>query len=363
MLNILATLPTMEASMGLSDLIELGKKLDLSGNELQGFVEKQQERAREERQLRREAEREAREREQRAEEEAHHREMELKRLDLEIAEAARSRFWKESGEEKHAPRTPAKLDIPKFENSLITSVDKYLDLFDSVVKLNGYSEAAAALALRTAVMGTKLESVVTLGGSYKEMKKEILTTHGARPEQLWSQLVNTKQGEESFRQWCAKICTRLSQFLELVVRRDERGDMCTEQVVEALIKYLALEGCSQDLRVFFLERKMEGLSLDEFQELGVAYQGAHGRPLNSELATRTSLNCSERDCGCESAMPPSSSDSTGSMQAWKVSVVDLTAAVAALPETQRKKFVMSQRLCFVCLKTGHHSKVCYSHRR
>ena len=51
-------------------------------------------------------------------------------------------------------RSPPKIDIPKFENSYLSDVSKYLDLFENVVKQNQSEEAVWPLALRTAVIGT-----------------------------------------------------------------------------------------------------------------------------------------------------------------------------------------------------------------
>ena len=138
------------------------------------------ERERQEAETNRERERRAaaRERhryEREAFEAAHRREIEL----LEV----RSRLKVQDGEEEHQEEgdvideeglgrrfnnrtkaTPAKLDVPKFDNKQIRTVAKYLDLFEGVVKQNGYEKEVWPLALRTAVAGTKLETIAAIGG-------------------------------------------------------------------------------------------------------------------------------------------------------------------------------------------------------
>ena len=46
---------------------------------------------------------------------------------------------------------PKKLPVPKFENRQLANVAKYLEVFEEVVKQNGYEEYMWPLSLRTAV--------------------------------------------------------------------------------------------------------------------------------------------------------------------------------------------------------------------
>ena len=46
--------------------------------------------------------------------------------------------------------------------------------------------------------GTKLETIAAIGGSYDEIKQEILLAYGQTPEQIWHDLIQVKQGDESF---------------------------------------------------------------------------------------------------------------------------------------------------------------------
>ena len=84
----------------------------------------------------------------------------------------------------------SKLDVPKFKNKFLKSVVKYLQLFESVLKQNGYSEDTWPLALRTAVVGTGLQNIAACAGSYAEIKHEKLFTEGQTLYQIWHELIS-----------------------------------------------------------------------------------------------------------------------------------------------------------------------------
>ena len=69
-------------------------------------------------------------------------------------------------------KSPPKIDVPKFENKFLNDVAKYLDLFEKVMQQNQYDETVWSLDLRTTVVGSKLEALVSMGGTYEEIKKE-----------------------------------------------------------------------------------------------------------------------------------------------------------------------------------------------
>ena len=58
------------------------------------------------------------------------------------------------------------LKVPKFENKQLSTVAKDLGVFKGVMKENGWEEDRWPLALRTTVLGTKLEETVNLSLSY-----------------------------------------------------------------------------------------------------------------------------------------------------------------------------------------------------
>ena len=239
-------------------LIELGKSLDLAGKDLSNFIAQQQAVEREERQRAREARTvhaEARAREAEAEERRSAREAEveekqrareaqeqekqtvrehefaMERLRLENqARVAAPREHKEDG--RSSKNSLPKLDVPKFENKLLDNIAKYLDLFENVMKHNQYDQSVWPLALRTAVIGTKLEPIMSMGGTYEEIKKEILVAHGQTAEKLWHQLITTSQGSESFRQWSVRVADKLAQFFRLAVNVNDRGQEHDDTVTE-----------------------------------------------------------------------------------------------------------------------------------
>ena len=88
-------------------------------------------------------------------------------------------------------------------------------MFEKVKQQNQYDETVWPLALRTAVLGSKLEGLVSMGGTYEEIKKEMLLAHGQTDDKLWKLLITTMQESESFRRWCVHIATKLVQFIQL----------------------------------------------------------------------------------------------------------------------------------------------------
>ena len=88
-----------------------------------------------------------------------------------------------------------------------------------------------------------------------------------------------------------------------------KPDVTLDDMIEILVKYLILEGCTPELRTHFLERKVRTLDVEEFQELGVAFQAAHGR------AKRVDFSADHKKFGSASY-----EDDTSTILAWKVEV-------------------------------------------
>ena len=82
----------------------------------------------------------------------------------------------------------AKLPVSKYDEK--TPIAEYLELFESVMCQNRYEEDAWRLALRTAGAGTKISTVISKGGAYKDMKAELLIAFGQKPEEVWTELMN-----------------------------------------------------------------------------------------------------------------------------------------------------------------------------
>ena len=117
----------------------------------------------------------------------------------------------------------------------------------------------------------------------------MLLAHRQTADKLWKQLITTTQQSESFRQWCVRIATdcKLVQFIQLTNENKSSSPQDDElsyakkaksldSFVDTLLKFLIFEGCSKEQKTYFLERKFVQLSFYEFQEVGVAFQEAHG---------------------------------------------------------------------------------------
>ena len=153
----------------------------------------------------------------------------------------------------------------------LDDVGKYLDMFESIMRKNGTESEQWSLALRSAVMGSCLQGAFDAGGSYEEIREEILTTFGQTPEKLWKDLSALRQdSSESFRQLCLRAKRLLHQFIELA-----KTDNSLENTI---VKYIVLEATPPTLRAFLMEHKVPELTLQQFQEVGCAHQNAHGRP-------------------------------------------------------------------------------------
>ena len=69
-----------------------------------------------------------------------------------------------------------------------------------------------------AVARTKLEDIAAYGETYDDIKREALLAHGNTAEQLWRQLPNVKQGDESFQQLFWRTITKQGQLFKHAVK-------------------------------------------------------------------------------------------------------------------------------------------------
>ena len=174
--------------------------------------------------------------------------------------------------------------------------------------------------------------------------KEVLLAHGHTAEQLWRQLTNVKQGNESFRQLFWRTITKLGQFCKLAVKAES---LSVDLVLDTLVKYMVLEGCSDELKEHFLEKTLSSLTCEEFQDIGSSFQEAHGRTQRSGRQLFTLL----------------SSEESSTTNAWKVSAEDTVAKLEKMSVKDRRTFVFENRLCFNCLLPGHRGSICRSLKR
>ena len=194
-----------------------------------------------------------------------------------------------------------------------------------------------------AVARTKLEDIAAYGETYDDIKKEVLLAHGNTAEQLWRQLPNVKQGDESFQQLFWRTITKLGQFFKHAVKVES---LSVELVLDTLVKYMVLENCLDGLKEHFLEKTLSSLTYEEFQDIGSSFQEAHRRTQRPGRQSFTSL----------------SSKDGSTMNAWirKVSADDTVAKLAKMSVKDRRSFVFENRLCFNCLLPGHRKSTCRS---
>ena len=259
-----------------------------------------------------------------------------------VASVVHSQLDGGSDTEEDRRGKPPRIPIPKFQDK--QEIQGYLETFESLAKLNGYAESSWLLALRSAVMGTKLELTVEGLSNYAEAKAEILAAHGQTSDRCWKDLLSARQGDETFHRFSSRVMKLMAKWAVLAGVSDAGEDTCGGLVL-ALVKQLALDGTSDGLRVFMKERKLD-MSWEEFQAAGNSYQEAHGRPTKGSRTLP--------------AKPLDDIDRISSAQCLRISVEDTEARLRALDADKRRSYVAEQKLCFSCLKPGHRSKECWS---
>ena len=182
--------------------------------------------------------------------------LEMKRLDIEAKRHEVKEVMIDDG--GTANRRPSKLDVPKFEIKFLSNITKHLELFENVVKQNGYEESMWPLALRTAVVDTKLANIVAVGGAYQDLKKEILIAFGQRPEEIWNELINAEQAEKSFRQFC--ICIEFRYVLRRAHHRKNDWNPCEVHGAERMFRASDQEKESLPAQAKYLKKLQEHLT-------------------------------------------------------------------------------------------------------
>ena len=200
------------------------------------------------------------------------------------------------------------------------------------------------------------------------MKAELLIASGQKPEEVWTELMSAQQLEvgESFRQFCMRTRVKLVQFFESVVQED----ITVEGIIDAMVKFLVLQGLVKPLRAFLLEHGIVELTMKKFQELGLAYQQAHG--VASDKSTRSPISCSTGamynalsssatgDEACNAAARDSEPVYPG---VWRITVEETIRKLERMQSERRRPFVQASRLCYNCLKAGHQAGQCRANKK
>ena len=332
----------------LAEIIVLVKEIGLTGADAKEFIKEQQDRQRDERKRRKEEreleekrKEEEREREEQRKKEEREREEQRKKEEreqkekrrkedreyekvkheraIELAKAqSRSQSCSEAVELNPHENAQAisrphgnTLAVPKFQDAKTKDVRQYLALFEGVMSQNNYPPETWALALRTAVMSSKLSDYIETLTEYSEMKKEILSICGHSPQEIWRELVSEQQvADESFRQLSARTRRRLETFLELATDGNDINE------IDTLTKYIILDKASPGLKTHLVENKIASMILEDFQAAGLAYQEAHGRPRSIQATDERSCSTSTWEYMAES--PQHTNQATTNV--WRVTV-------------------------------------------
>ena len=100
----------------------------------------------------------------------------------------------------------------------------------------------------------------------EQIKRVILVEYGETPEQIWRELTKMTQTNESFCQFCMRIQRRFEQFLTLAVTEDSN-------LQNTLVKYLALDSCSPEMRMYLNEHKIAKLSVKKVSKFRSDFSG------------------------------------------------------------------------------------------
>ena len=105
----------------------------------------------------------------------------------------------------------------------------------------------------------------------------------------------------------------------------------------------------------FLRKESADFDVEEFQELGVAFQAAHGR------AKHVDFSADPKKFGSASH-----EDDSSTMLAWKVEVKREAAEIEKITKMslkERRSYASEERLCFNCLRKGHPCWKCRNKKR
>lgn len=218
--------------------LSLGKAYGLKGVELRAYVVEKTLEAETEKERRREAARVER---------AKAREEELEQAKMK----AETSSVKQGNSSETSHRRVKALEVPKFNGRL--SVEKYLEVFESVAKLNGYAEADWLVVLRSCTLETNIYSTVESSGTYEEIKQELLLQYGVTADRLRKDLVSVHQGDESFRQYSMRVAVLLKHWVKMAMTEDQKAG--AGAVLEVLSKQLIVASLGKEMKALILAGK------------------------------------------------------------------------------------------------------------
>ncbi|XP_072164343.1 uncharacterized protein [Diadema setosum] len=227
--------------MELERLAKIGESLGFKGDELQDFITRERENAKEER---------AREREARAEE----RELIKLRLELEKAKGNSNNGNNScNGSVVQAPK------LPTFNDSK-DQMDAYLNRFERYATTQRWPEEAWATNLSALLTGKALETYARLSDveaqDYGVVKKALLNRYSLTSEGFRKKLRAAKPDNgETASQFVVRMRSYLDKWVELAGAKPQY-----EALVELMLMEQFLTSCSQPMVLFIRERRPTALS-------------------------------------------------------------------------------------------------------
>jgi len=279
------------------ELIAVGERLGLEGNDLAEFVKEQQTIAREERHKEKDEREKEREIElKKFEDKEKQREFELKKLELEIKKIEstcsvedsvhESDEDEEDGADNNAdgegvetrkrphPRTAVKgPKMPPFDEK--DDMDSYLHRFERYAVLQGWSKDVWAIYLAALLKGKALDVYARLppdqARDYSVLKSALLKRYALTDEGYKQRFYEAKADKgESPQQFITRLNSYLLRWIELAGVAKTFDGLLSLMVRE---RYLAT--CSKPLELFLRERAVIGL--EEIAKLAEQYEDAHGK--------------------------------------------------------------------------------------
>ena len=104
---------------------------------------------------------------------------------LQIREGIFPRMQKSEGDVVKKRVGSLKLEVPKFEKQ---DVAIYFEFFEGIMERKDVPEKDWPFFMRSAVVGTKLASLVDDFAVYKDLKQEALLAFGATAAKVWQEL-------------------------------------------------------------------------------------------------------------------------------------------------------------------------------
>ncbi len=350
----------LNLDMDLERILAVGQKLELTGEELKIFVEKQQnleekklqeEYAREEKKRQEEYAREekkrqeALEREERllAREERKQREdFELRKRELEIEEKKLEKLSeKGEGSVRNNPKTPK---LPPFHEK--EDIDAYLSRFERYAEAAHWKKSDWAINLSALLTGKALETYFRMSATdiddYEKIKSTLLrrfelTEHEFRKRFYTS---TAEKGETS-----EEFCTRLESYLKRWIELSGTSKTY-EGLRDLLVQEHFITACDSRIAVFLRERKFE--NLHELQNIADNFVTAHNMTSLSH-DTSSKMNTSGKQLTCHRC-----GKSGHIASKCRVALPENKAQIRSSYSTDTKNL----RKCYICHRVGHIARDC-----